>query len=144
MNTMIAVALTFLASFYYTSHTGGPNIYGGDIAAEAEHHGIPTDIAMRLVAVESSYRPCAESKAGAIGLAQLMPATAAMYDSTITKEKLCIPRANLHIAFSYLADLLERYDGDWHKALGAYNMGPGNMARHDYPVTDYARRIYGD
>ena len=144
MNTTIAIILMFLASFYYTSHAGAPDIYRGDVLAEAEHHGIPSDIAMRLVAVESSFRPCVESKAGAIGLAQLLPSTAFIYDSTITKEKLCVPQVNLHIGFSYLAALLVQYDGDWYRALGAYNMGPGNMARLNYPVTRYARRIYGD
>jgi soluble lytic murein transglycosylase-like protein len=94
--------------------TDGTGKYQNDIKMEAVRHGIPIDIAVRLVAVESSFRPCVESKAGAI-----------------------------HIAFSYLEDLVEQY-GDWRLALSAYNMGPGNMEKRGYPVTDYARKIYGD
>jgi soluble lytic murein transglycosylase-like protein len=141
---IITILLTVLICLYFTDNAGGPGKYRGIIEAEAEHHGIPTDIAMRLVAVESSFRPCVESKAGAVGLAQVLPSTAVIYDPTATKETLCVPNTNVHIAFTYLADLLEQYDGDWYRALGAYNMGPGNMQRYGYPVTNYARRVYGD
>jgi soluble lytic murein transglycosylase-like protein len=123
--------------------TDGTGKYQNDIKMEAVRHGIPIDIAVRLVAVESSFRPCVESKAGAIGLAQVLPTTASIYHPNITKGELCDPQTNLHIAFSYLEDLVEQY-GDWRLALSAYNMGPGNMEKRGYPVTDYARKIYGD
>jgi soluble lytic murein transglycosylase-like protein len=95
-----------------------------DIAVQ---EGIDPDLAFRLVRVESGFNPRALSSVGAIGLAQVMVATARFYERGITAEGLYAPATNLRIGFRYLYDLLETYDGDLELALLAYNRGPGRV-----------------
>ena len=75
-----------------------------------------------VVSTESQYNPHAVSKAGAVGLTQLMPKTAASLgvDPTNVDE-------NLRGGSRYLKDLLIKYDGNKAKALAAYNAGPGRV-----------------
>lgn len=96
-------------------------------AARAE--GIETELAFRLVRVESAFRPNAESYAGALGLTQVMPATAEFLQPGITRAQLLDRDTNLRLGFRYLKDLLAVYDGDEEEALTAYNRGPGTVAR---------------
>jgi hypothetical protein len=96
--------------------------YGPLADQAATANGIPTDIFRSLVGKESNYNPYAVSSAGAIGLTQLMPATAARlgvnpYD----------PAANLNGGASYLKSLFDQF-GNWADALSAYNAGPGNVS----------------
>ncbi|WP_420125526.1 transglycosylase SLT domain-containing protein [Longimicrobium sp.] len=96
-------------------------------AARAE--GIETELAFRLVRVESAFKPDAESYAGALGLTQVMPATANYLQPGITRAQLLERDTNLRLGFRYLKDLLAVYDGDAEEALTAYNRGPGTVAR---------------
>jgi soluble lytic murein transglycosylase-like protein len=99
-----------------------------DIAAPiydiALAEGIEPELGFRLVRVESEFNPRATSPAGALGLTQLMPATARYFDKTITREKLYEPRTNLRIGFRYLRSLIKEYDGNVRLALLVYNRGP--------------------
>ncbi|MFW6078879.1 MAG: lytic transglycosylase domain-containing protein [Gemmatimonadota bacterium] len=110
----------------------------------ADEEGIDRRLAFGLVAVESSFRPRAVSSAGAIGLAQVMPATAASLQPGIETERLFEPRTNLRLGFRYLRTLLDRYE-DLTEALLAYNMGPGTLARlrtsGRSPATSYPDRV---
>ncbi|HEX6372091.1 MAG TPA: transglycosylase SLT domain-containing protein [Longimicrobium sp.] len=96
-------------------------------AARAE--GIETELAFRLVRVESAFKPNAESYAGALGLTQVMPATASYLQPGITRAQLLDRDTNLRLGFRYLKELLAVYDGDAEEALTAYNRGPGTVAR---------------
>ena len=78
-----------------------------------------------LIGVESGFNPHAVSSAGAIGLGQLMPETAAELGVADPFE----PVANLHGAARYLTMQLA-YFGDVGLALAAYNAGPGRVARY--------------
>lgn len=84
--------------------------------------------------VESHFRVGARSRAGAIGVMQLMPATAR--DLGVDPYD---PAANLQGGARYLRSLLDRFDGDLVKAIAAYNAGPGAVDRHQgvppYPET---------
>lgn len=82
------------------------------------------ELAFRLVRAESGFVQRAKSGAGAVGYAQIMPATARFYESGLTYEQLFERDTNLRVGFRYLHDLLERYDGDLRMALLAYNRGP--------------------
>jgi len=85
----------------------------------------------RQVHFESGGDPNAVSSKGAIGLAQIMPATGAMYG--VTREQLFDPQINLWVQRQYMTDLLNRYQGDVHKAVAAYNAGPGNVDKGRIP-----------
>jgi soluble lytic murein transglycosylase-like protein len=104
-----------------------------DLAAAIERsavaEGIDPELAFRLVWVESHFRERAVSSAGALGLTQLMPATAASLQPGITPAEIFERETNLRLGFRYLRWLLGVYDGDVVEALHAYNRGPGTVAR---------------
>ncbi|MEM7074187.1 MAG: lytic transglycosylase domain-containing protein [Pseudomonadota bacterium] len=90
----------------------------------AQRHGIPSGLFLRLVQQESAWNPNAVSHKGAIGLAQLMPGTAAYlgvnpYD----------PYQNLEGGARYLAEQYRTF-GSWRLALAAYNAGPKAVEKH--------------
>ena len=97
-----------------------------DIAMEEE---IDPDVAFGLVRTESEFNPRAKSPVGAIGLTQLMPATARWMRPGTTVSDLRNPEVNVRIGFRYLRELLDKYDGDQRLALLAYNRGPGTVDR---------------
>ncbi len=104
------------------------------IAAAAEEFQLDPHLLRALVAVESGGDPRAVSRAGAIGLTQLMPPTAReqaerLGVSDYAQERLTEPALNLRLGASYLARLLMRFDGSEPFALAAYNAGPQNVIR---------------
>lgn len=115
-------------------------------AARAE--GLETELAFRLVRVESAFLPNAESYAGALGLTQVMPATAEFLQPGITRGQLLDRDTNLRLGFRYLKELIAVYDGDAEEALTAYNRGPGTVARirkqGGDPANGYADLVLGD
>lgn len=92
--------------------------------AAARKHGVPEDLFLRLVQQESGWNPHAVSHAGATGLAQLMPDTAAKL-GVDAKD----PHQNLDGGARYLAMMYSRF-GSWRLALAAYNAGPGAVEKH--------------
>ena len=91
--------------------------------------GISPKIAFGLVRAESSFRTRAVSPVGAVGLTQLMPATARWLKPGTTRRELMQPKTNLQIGFTYLKKLIDRYDGNEKLALTAFNRGPGTVDR---------------
>jgi soluble lytic murein transglycosylase-like protein len=90
--------------------------------AAPEYHLDP-EMIIRQCEAESAFDQSAVSKAGAIGLLQLMPATAAGLKVDPREW-----RANLSGGLHYLAQMRTRFGGDISKALAAYNCGPGRLA----------------
>lgn len=90
-----------------------------DLAAFAAEHRVPADLVRAVVAAESAGNPRAVSSAGAIGLMQLMPGTAASLGVNPWQ-----PRENLRGGITYLGSLLRAFDGNTRLALIAYNAGP--------------------
>jgi len=84
----------------------------------ATRHGIPQDLFLRLVQQESGWNPNAVSPKGAVGLAQLMPQTAAHLGVDPND-----PLENLEGGARYLRLQYNEF-GDWRLALAAYNAGP--------------------
>lgn len=87
------------------------------------------ELAFRLVKLESNFNPRAVSRVGAIGLAQVMPSTAILYDRSVTRDDLYKPETNLRIGFQYLRRLIGLYGGDVRLALLAYNVGEAAVDR---------------
>jgi soluble lytic murein transglycosylase-like protein len=114
-------------------------------AAAAE--GVRVELAFRLVRVESAFRERAVSHVGAVGLTQLMPATAAELQPGITRAQMFDRDTNLRLGFRYFRWLLRHYDGDVETALHAYNRGPGTVARirrkGGDPANGYADKVLG-
>lgn len=100
-------------------------------------------LAFRLVKLESDFNPRAVSPAGAMGLTQLMPATARFYQKGLQAKQLFDPDLNLHIGFRYLHSLVEQYHGQMDMALLVYNRGEVALAtvraEGRSPASDYAR-----
>lgn len=102
------------------------------VDAAARKTDIPQKLLHSVVAAESAYRADAVSPEGAIGLMQLMPATAAQYGADPMD-----PAQNVEAGTAYLRDLLLQYHGDVALALAAYNAGPGAVDRY-HGVPPYA------
>ena len=115
----------------------------GSIVDVASAEGIDPELAFRLVKLESDFNVRATSPVGAIGLTQVMPATARYYVKGITAEKLYDPQTNLRIGFRYLRGLVNEYDGNVKLALLVYNRGPVAVAKSraqgDNPSNGYDR-----
>jgi hypothetical protein len=96
----------------------------------------------RMVHEESGGNPMARSPKGALGLLQVMPATAAQYGVSDPRQ-LFDPVVNRRVAKAYLMDLFKKYNGNMHMALAAYNAGPGNVDKGTVPrsTLGYVGRI---
>lgn len=107
--------------------------------------GIEPSLAYSLVRVESQFSRFAVSDRGAVGLTQIMPATATELDSGVTYDRLFDRDTNLRLGFRYLRIMLDKYGGDLRLALLAYNRGPGTVdsIRHGGrdPANGYARAV---
>jgi hypothetical protein len=114
-----------------------------DLALEEK---IDPDIAFGLVRTESEFKATAQSHVGAVGLTQLMPATARWMRPGTQVADLRKPEVNLSIGFRYLSELIEKYDGDKELALLAYNRGPGTvdrvLKRGGNPDNGYAKAVF--
>lgn len=116
-----------------------------DIHTAAVKENIAPRVAFGLVQAESSFRPVAVSPVGAVGLTQVMPATARWLVPGTTRSDLMDPETNLRIGFKYLRQLLDNFDGDEKLALTAYNRGPGTvnrlLSRGADPDNGYADKV---
>ncbi len=106
------------------AYRGGRGPFLDMARAAARRHGIPEDLFLRLVKQESGWNPNARSHKGAIGLAQLMPATARSLGVNPRD-----PRQNLEGGARYLRTQFNRFRS-WRLALAAYNAGPEAVERH--------------
>jgi len=105
----------------------------GAVEAEAREFGVDPLLFAGLVRQESTFDLEALSRAGARGLAQLMPVTAAQaargLSVTFYPEWLTVPDLNLHLGASHLGMLLRRYRGRVEVAIAAYNAGTSPVDR---------------
>lgn len=101
--------------------------YGDEIEETAARHRLDGLLLAALVEAESSFLPDAVSPVGAVGLTQVMPATAAWLGG---RGDLTDPDSNLDLGARYLSKLIRRFDGNLELALAAYNAGPTNVLRY--------------
>jgi soluble lytic murein transglycosylase-like protein len=97
--------------------------YGEVIAAVSEAHGVDPMLVRALIQVESNYRPRARSHRGAMGLMQLMPATARAYKLRNPYD----PKANIAAGVKHLKSLIDKWGVEM--ALAAYNAGEGAVKK---------------
>jgi len=110
-----------------TRATKRSTTYDPIITEHAAAHGIRADLVRAVIHAESAFNPTALSIKGAMGLMQLMPATALAYGVTNAYD----PVQNIRAGVAYLRSLLQRYSNNEELALAAYNAGPTAVAKYD-------------
>lgn len=114
----------------------------GSLTAASLSHGVDYELLKAVVVSESAFNPKAVSPKGAVGLMQIMPATARRYGvqsepgSTI-ESKLTDPEINIRTGTRYLADLLRMFGGETELAVAAYNAGEGAVMRAGNRIPNY-------
>lgn len=126
--------------------------YREQAARIAQAYGLDPEIFVRQIEQESAFDPMAVSPAGAGGIAQIMPGTAAAPGFGIApisnQDRFNVPVA-LDFGAQYMRAMLDRYDGDYPRALAAYNAGFGRVddaggVPNIPEAQNYVSRILGD
>jgi len=103
------------------------------VSDHAARQALDPDLVRAVIRVESGWNPRAVSRKGAMGLMQLMPATAAEYGVADPFN----PVDNIRAGVAYLRRLIDRFDGRTELALAAYNAGPGAVEKYHRTVPPY-------
>lgn len=103
--------------------------YAADIVAVAQAYRLEPALLHAVISAESAYDPLAVSRAGAMGLMQLMPATAERFGVSNAFD----PLANLHGGARYLRQLLDQFQ-QLSLALAAYNAGENRVVNSGYTI----------
>lgn len=122
---------------------GGPERYESFVVEHSAKQSLSPELVRAVIQVESGFNPRARSPKGAMGLMQLMPATARELGVVNPYD----PEENIRGGTTYLRRLIDRYAGDVRLALAAYNAGSGAVDRHGGTVPpyretrDYVRKV---
>lgn len=108
----------------------------------SHRYNIDPNLVKAIIAVESGYNPNAVSSRGAVGLMQLMPATAKELAENakldIGEKRFFDPKINISLGVRYLAELADRYNNNFELMLAAYHAGIGSVARYNNKVPPYS------
>jgi hypothetical protein len=96
------------------------------IQAASKTNAIAPSLVEAVIRAESGYNPQAKSTVGALGLMQLMPATA----KELGVENPLEAKQNIEGGTKYLSQLMKKYDGNKALAVAAYNAGPGAVDKY--------------
>lgn len=126
----------------YAPHALNPTQIHSLVSGASQSNGVPEGLVHAVLMAESAGDPSAISVAGAQGLMQLMPGTAAGCGIANPFD----PTENVECGTSYLRSLLDRYHHNVTLAVAAYNAGPGAVDRYHgvppYPETRaYVTRV---
>lgn len=110
----------------------------------SERHRVPLETLIGVASVESGFNPDARSSANAHGIMQIRWPVTARHLGVRRVSELYNPCVNIDIGAGYLAELLDRYDGNQTLALAAYNFGPTRLRTEaDIPtsVSSYVQKV---
>jgi soluble lytic murein transglycosylase-like protein len=135
---------TYIRTTSKPSNSSRANAYDDLIRQHADSHGISADLVRAVIQAESGFNRWAVSPKGAMGLMQLMPATA----RDLGVRDPFHPDENIRGGVTYLAQLLARFNQDVSLALAAYNAGAERVERYNgvppYQETrNYVKKITG-
>ncbi len=100
--------------------------YGSVIEETARQFRLDPALVRAVIHAESGFNPVARSRKGAVGLMQLMPATA----QQLGVADALVPSLNIRGGVQYLAGLLAQFNGNVSLATAAYNAGPGAVQKY--------------
>jgi soluble lytic murein transglycosylase-like protein len=129
------IPVPVIQATYTVSESSNPNVpWYQNIQQAAKAYGVDAHLLQAVVKVESDFNPYAVSRSGAIGLMQIMPATAiAVAGLSGTQQslsqQLMDPAINVHAGALYLRSLLDTFSHRLDLALAAYNAGTGNVRK---------------
>lgn len=107
--------------------------YDSIIYRYSSQYGIDYSLIKAVIRAESGYNCNAVSRKGAMGLMQLMPETASLFEC----ENPFDPESNIKTGIKYLRYLLDYFNGRVDLALAAYNAGPKNVIKYGYTVPPF-------
>jgi len=116
-----------------TAATEYSHMYDSLVLEHASRHALRPELVRAVIQVESGFNPRARSPKGAMGLMQLMPATA----RELGVRNAFDPAENISGGCAYLRHLLDRYQGNEELALAAYNAGADAVDRHGKTVPPF-------
>ncbi len=129
-----------LLSFFEVSPSY--KVFKPHLREAARQHQIDLELLQALIAAESGFDATAVSPKGAVGLMQIMPATAERYGltgdaKTPVEHKLTDPKTNIRIGTRYLRFLLDLFPGQLDLALASYNAGEGAVMKAGNRIPNY-------
>lgn len=107
--------------------------YDAIIREHSNLNRLRPDLVRAVIQVESGFNPRAISPKGAMGLMQLMPATASLFRVLNAFD----PGENIRAGVMYLRQLIDKYNGNEELALAAYNAGPGAVDKYGSRIPPY-------
>ena len=118
---------------YFKSYKKNKKLFHPYIADAGTRHGINPKLIHAVIHTESYYNPKIKSHAGAVGLMQLMPATAKRFGVSNRKN----PEQNIEGGVKYLKVLMKLFDNDLTLVLAAYNAGEGAVKKYGNKIPPY-------
>ena len=120
-----------------------PVFFTEAIESASSRHRVDPTLLLAIAKQESRFSPGVRSMAGAVGVMQLMPSTAAsVADEALQEQDLTSPSTNILLGAAYLKSLLQLWEGNAFLSIASYNAGPGTVQSWPQPQTDQAIELW--